>query len=465
MESLDRLDEQQRRTLSQYQSITRSHDIEEAVRILMGNNWNLEDAIQNKYHTTTHYEESVEDSHSTSASSSLLGSHRRSVEERGNRGILSLVLWPFTLIWKIIWGLYHIVVRLLYKPSIATTAPRRDPRSEADRFLRDFESTYGTIHPDFFEGSYTQALNVAKKELKYLVVILESEEHDDNDAFCRAVLTSPELIDFLRQNHAIVWGGNVRRTEAFQVSNILEATTYPFIAIIALQILSSNPLSPTLSVVDRIEGPTTSAAVIRRFQNAITRTEANMSRMRQEREIRERRAQEQDLRREQERAYDESLRIDREREKRMVRERQEAVMRERARLLEEKNRKLYIRYLCQKLKDTLDSDEKTIRISFRMADGSRVIRKFNGSDTLETLYQFAEAYPHMETCENGSPVDTIPEGYVHKYKFTLHSAYPRTVYQADSEKQIIDEKSLWPSATLIVDMDEEEEEEEEEDEE
>lgn len=71
----------------------------------------------------------------------------------------------------------------------------------------------------------------------------------------------------------------------------------------------------------------------------------------------------------------------------------------------------------------------------------------------------------METCENGSPVDTIPEGYVHKYKFTLHSAYPRTVYQADSEKQIIDEKSLWPSATLIVDMDEEEEEEEEEDEE
>lgn len=135
--------------------------------------------------------------------------------------------------------------------------------------------------------------------------------------------------------------------------------------------------------MDRIEGPTTSAAVIRRFQNAITRTEANMSRMRQEREIRERRAQEQDLRREQERAYDESLRIDREREKRMVRERQEAVMRERARLLEEKNRKLYIRYLCQKLKDTLDSDEKTIRISFRMADGSRVIRKFNGSDTLE----------------------------------------------------------------------------------
>ncbi|KAI9276525.1 hypothetical protein BY458DRAFT_505219 [Sporodiniella umbellata] len=45
MESLDRLNEQQRRTLSQYQSITRSHDIEEAVRILMGNNWNLEGII------------------------------------------------------------------------------------------------------------------------------------------------------------------------------------------------------------------------------------------------------------------------------------------------------------------------------------------------------------------------------------------------------------------------------------
>lgn len=77
------------------------------------------------------------------------------------------------------------IVRLLYKPSIPITAPRRDPRSEADRFLRDFESTYGTVHPDFFEGSYTQALDTSKKELKYMMVILQSEEHDDNDAFCR----------------------------------------------------------------------------------------------------------------------------------------------------------------------------------------------------------------------------------------------------------------------------------------
>lgn len=73
---------------------------------------------------------------------------------------------------------------MLYRPSI--TAPRRDARSEADRFLRDFESTYGAVHPKFFsEGGYTQALKAAKIELKYMLVILCSEEHDDNDKFCR----------------------------------------------------------------------------------------------------------------------------------------------------------------------------------------------------------------------------------------------------------------------------------------
>ncbi|EIE81566.1 hypothetical protein RO3G_06271 [Rhizopus delemar RA 99-880] len=297
-----------------------------------------------------------------------------------------------------------------------------------------------------------------------MMVILQSEEHDDNDAFCRNILTSLELIEFLRLYQVIVWGGNVRRTEAFQVSNILEATTYPFIAIIALQTSPSSGSSlssPKMSVIDRIEGPTTSAAVIRRFQNVIARTEININRMRAEREQRE---QEQALRREQERAYAESLRIDREREKRIMRERQAAAMRERARLLEKKNRKLYIRYLCQKLRDdSMDSNEKTVRISFRMADGSRAIRKFKGSDTLETLYQFVEAHPYMEIYENESCIDEVPEDYVHKYKFTVHSAYPRTVYQADPEKKIIDEKSLWPSATLIVDPEDEDEEENQED--
>lgn len=118
-------------------------------------------------------------------------------------------MWPFSLAWRIIASLFqftgkiHVslyiyiyiyhdthlsVARLLYKPSI--TGPRRDARTEADRFLRDFESTYGTTHPAFFsEGGYTQALKAAKHELKYMLVILCSEEHDDNDTFCRFVYT------------------------------------------------------------------------------------------------------------------------------------------------------------------------------------------------------------------------------------------------------------------------------------
>ncbi|CEI92285.1 hypothetical protein RMCBS344292_06551 [Rhizopus microsporus] len=101
------------------------------------------------------------------------------------------------------------------------------------------------------------------------MVILISEEHDDNDAFCRSVLTSPELLDFLRHHKVIVWGGNIRYTEAFQVSNILEATTYPFIAIIGLHSPSSSASLSNLklSVIDRIEGQTNPTSIIRRFEN------------------------------------------------------------------------------------------------------------------------------------------------------------------------------------------------------
>ncbi|CEG76060.1 hypothetical protein RMATCC62417_11005 [Rhizopus microsporus] len=448
MESLDGLNEQQRRTLNQYQSITHSHDIEEA------------EAIQNEYRK--YYKDSLEGDQSTSASSSLLGHNRPMTERRRKSGLLSFFFWPFNLIWKIIWSLYSITARLFHKP-ITTNEPRHDPRSEADRFLRNFESTYGTIHPSFFEGSYTQALNTSKKESKYMMVILISEEHDDNDAFCRSILTSPELLDFLRHHKVIVWGGNIRYTEAFQVSNILEATTYPFIAIIGLHSPSSSVSLSNLklSVIDRIEGQTNPTSIIRRFENVMARTESTMNRLRSEHQQRE---QEQRLREEQEQAYAESLRIDREREIRMQQERQEAIAREHDRLMEQRNRELYIRYLCQKISTNMTNppeNEKVTKISFRMADGSRAIHKFKGSDTLEDLYQFVEAYPYMEEYAHEPSINRIPDNYVHKYRFTIHSAFPRTEYQPDPTTNIANVKGLWPSATLIVDPDQDDDSDEE----
>ncbi|KAL7336173.1 UBX domain-containing protein 10 [Mucor circinelloides] len=458
MDALNSLTDHQRSVLEQYQSRTYSEDIASSIRILTENNWDIELAEQNSYQNTDSRSYAMHHEHdSPSSTSALLGNSTNTSSTRSsNKRFLWIFMWPFSLAWRIIASLFQFTARLLYKPSI--TGPRRDARTEADRFLRDFESTYGTTHPAFFsEGGYTQALKAAKHELKYMLVILCSEEHDDNDTFCRETLTDVELLDFLRQNQVICWAGNVRYTEAYQVSNTLQATTYPFLAIIALQ--QTNGASK-MSVIDRIEGPISASSIIRRFDSVIARIGHSLDHLRAERAQRE---AERRLRQEQDQAYRESLNADQRKRELLQKKKEAALKAKQAKEILARKRQQYIRYLCQHaLKRDIAPDQKATRISFRLSNGDRVIRQFSGDDTLESLYEYIEAYSHMDsmTSDDDGSV-SLPEDYVHQYKFSMHSPFPKTVYLPDPTRKIIDEKGLWPSATLIVDTNEEEDEEEE----
>ena len=63
-----------------------------------------------------------------------------------------------------------------------------------------------------------------------------------------------------------------------------------------------------------------------------------------------------------------------------------------------------------------------------------------------------EAYPLLKSGENVDDSEK-PIDYKHKFSFTIISPYPRTVYEPSTTKTLEEEKSLWPSATLIVDAD------------
>lgn len=84
----------------------------------------------------------------------------------------------------------------------------------AYEFNEAFEEKYGRHHVEFFIGGYSQALEKARKDLLFMLVILLSEDHDDTPAFCRDTLTSTRVIDFLKEKNVLVWGGNVRESEA-----------------------------------------------------------------------------------------------------------------------------------------------------------------------------------------------------------------------------------------------------------
>lgn len=141
----------------------------------------------------------------------------------------------------------------------------------------------------------------------------------------RNTLTSQDLIDYMGQHDILVWAGDVRETEAFQgmkkenqmlilytndilypVAGTLQATTYPFMAIIALQQMGGNN-GLRMTVVDRIEGTSSSATIIQRLERANRRHSAGMNRLRMERDQRD---MERRLREEQDRAYRESLKAD-----------------------------------------------------------------------------------------------------------------------------------------------------------
>lgn len=53
------------------------------------------------------------------------------------------------------------------------------------RFVDQFEENYGPNHPVFYQGSYGQALNDAKQELRFLLVYLHQDNNKNCNNFCR----------------------------------------------------------------------------------------------------------------------------------------------------------------------------------------------------------------------------------------------------------------------------------------
>ncbi|KAF1805735.1 hypothetical protein FB192DRAFT_1420832 [Mucor lusitanicus] len=289
-----------------------------------------------------------------------------------------------------------------------------------------------------------------------MLVLLHSDDHDDTEAFCRDTLTSDRLVHFVRDKNILVWAGNVRETEAHKVSYTLQASTYPFIALIALQGSST----PKMTVIERIEGTCHPEELVSQIEIAMDRHGAVVKRLLNERQERERERQ---LLVDQDAAFNESLKQDREKARLAEEERQrqqaledEKRLQQEIAALQEQKRQQYIRYLYTHLPQ--EPTANFAKLSFRLADGDRVIRQFDQEATVDDLYQFVEAYPLIKE-EGLSSEDKVaaPSDYTHAYKFTMHTPYPRMEFPP-SQQKLIDIKSLWPSATLVVEDDEEDEE-------
>lgn len=104
--------------------------------------------------------------------------------------------------------------------------------TEASNFLRAYERRYGDYHPEFQAVSFMEALRKAGEEFKFLFVYLHAAQHLNTPAFCETTLRNEVVVDFINENF-IAWGADVHKTEGYHMSNSLNASTFPFCAIVA----------------------------------------------------------------------------------------------------------------------------------------------------------------------------------------------------------------------------------------
>lgn len=174
----------------------------------------------------------------------------------------------------------------------------------------------------------------------------------------------------------------------------------------------------------------------------------------------------QNLRNEQNSAYERSLAQDRERtrlrreaENAKLKAEQEELAREKLELKKQLQEQDWKIWRAQQISAEPGPEEKAAtRVSIRMRSGERVIRKFAKTANVEELYAFVECY-HIILSEMHSEPTSQPDGYKHEYNFRLVSPMPRLVYDLESKVTVGDR--LGNNSTLIVESitsDDEEEE-------
>ena len=141
-----------------------------------------------------------------------------------------------------------------------------DPTLDVVSFINQYDATYGSNHPRFFVGTYSQVLNEAKKELKFLLVYLHCRDHQDTDRFCRRTLSNQDVIRYVDEN-CLMWACSVDTLEGYRVSQSLRENTYPFIAVIVQR-------DYRMTVVGRIDGFVEAQEFLQRVQAIISDNEA-----------------------------------------------------------------------------------------------------------------------------------------------------------------------------------------------
>lgn len=259
-----------------------------------------------------------------------------------------------------------------------------DPIADVLQFIQTYKEK-NPVHPVFYQGTYSQALNDAKRELKFLLVLIHSEQKSESVNFCRDTLGNPEIIDYINRN-MILWGCDVASPEGFRVSHSTNArNVYPTMILICLR-------NNKMTIVGRLEGNCTPDELLRRIRSVVQENDIYLTQTRLDRLER---SLNQSIRQQQDVAYELSLKADQEKE----RKRQEEIAKQRriqeeleAEREAEHQRKVDIENMKLELASTVPSepnatDNGVVMLVFKLPSGVRLERRFLSVHTLQVSFE------------------------------------------------------------------------------
>ncbi|KAL3817880.1 hypothetical protein ACJIZ3_003785 [Penstemon smallii] len=450
--------------LAYFQAITGLEDPDLCTEILSAHNWDLELAISSITAT---------DNHRPSSSSAVIDDEPQDV---------GLVLPPNAnnqppgLVWKIVTLPFSIISGSLGLISgsirlgmwaaggvlsyslgmIGLNAPGRDgaetplvsvsqSASEAIDFVSGFDRDYGgsTSRPNFVGEGFMDALQRSRHEYKLLFVYLHSPDHPDTQGFCERTLCNEMLAAFLNENF-VAWGGSVKGSEGFKMSNSLKASRFPFCAVVMAA------TNQRIALLQQVEGPKSPEELLTVLQRVLEESAPVLVSARLEAEERRNNIR---LREEQDAAYRAALEADQARERQRKEEQErmerEAAEAERKRKEEEEARERAAQEATEReaalakmrkekalsLGAEPEKGPDVTQVQVRFPSGDRKGRRFHSTATIQTLYDYVDSLGCLEV--NG---------------YSLVSNFPRTVYGQEKLSLSLKEAGLHPQASLFVEL-------------
>uniref|UniRef100_A0A1Q3F6M6 Putative regulator of the ubiquitin pathway n=1 Tax=Culex tarsalis TaxID=7177 RepID=A0A1Q3F6M6_CULTA len=390
----DGLSNEQTEKVLQFQDITGLEDITVCRDILIRHQWDLEVAFQEHLNIR----EGRPSAYATESRAPAV------VNDRFLQHVFSAQRGPNAPVPSGIGGMIGFVVNYVFNfcystlSSIVTTFLSlfkdrerivTDPLGDVLNFIQNYNDKFPE-HPVFYQGTYAQALNDAKRELKFLLVYLHSDSSSEATSFCRETLSNEQVVEYINRR-MLFWGCDVSSPEGYRVSHSINARTYPVLVMIALR-------ANKMVIMGRMEGHCSAEELIRRMDTVVNDNELWLNQARQERLERD---LTQTLRQQQDEAYQMSLRADQEKQRRKQEEREEAQRAQQAIEAErqaEQQRLENIERLKLELASQVPSEPEpgapgTISIVFKLPSGLRLERRFHSSNTLKDIHNFIFCHP------------------------------------------------------------------------